>query len=154
MSFIIRALDHRKFEHLYGLSENALKDKGVVTYIADNTIFPCRVTLEGAKPGERVFLLNYVHLDSDSPYRASHAIFVREGAKEKRLLINEIPDYITQAYISVRAFDQNDMIIAYNHLEGSKAKTCIEEMLTNNNVEYIHVHFAGPGCYFARVERA
>jgi len=154
MTFIFKALDPRRFEHLYGLSDEALRAKGVVPCVADESGLPCRVSLEGAIPGERVFLLNHTHLVTNSPYRASHAIFVREGAREKKLPVNEIPDYILNACISLRAFDPDDMMIDYDHIDGARAKASIEQMLINNNVKYIDVHFAGPGCFFARVHRA
>jgi len=154
MGFIFKALNHSQFEHLYGLSDEDLKAKAVLSCIADESGLPCRVSLQGAIPGERVFLLNHTHLVTNSPYRASHAIFVREGAREKKLPVNEVPDYILNAYISLRAFDPDDMMIDYGHIDGARAKASIEHMLLTNNVKYIDVHFAGPGCFFVRVHRA
>lgn len=154
MNFIIKALNHDQFEHLNGLSDDALKAIGVVPYTADDAGFPCRVTLEDAELGGRVFLLNYTHLDSDNPYRSSHAIFVREGVKERRLPINEVPKYILKRQVSIRSFDQDDMMIDGEAIAGEKAKACIEKMLTNSNVKYLHVHSASRGCYMACVVRA
>ena len=45
--------------------------------------YPCRVTLDDAQPGEEVVLLNFEHLPVDSPYRSSHAIYVRANATSK-----------------------------------------------------------------------
>ena len=41
--------------------------------------FPDRIELRDAEPGERLILVNYVHQPADTPYRASHAVFVLEG---------------------------------------------------------------------------
>ena len=46
--------------------------------------FPCRVSLTDREIGERVLLLNHVSHDVANPYRASHAIFVAEGAGKQR----------------------------------------------------------------------
>ncbi|NKF24493.1 DUF1203 domain-containing protein [Solimonas sp. C16B3] len=35
------------------------------------------------QPGETALLLNDTHQNADTPYRASHAIFIREGAVKR-----------------------------------------------------------------------
>ena len=42
--------------------------------------------------GEKALLINYIHLNADTPYRASHAIFVREGATVSYDQVDEIPE--------------------------------------------------------------
>ncbi|WP_417623241.1 DUF1203 domain-containing protein [Paremcibacter congregatus] len=153
MSFIFNALDDREFSHLYGLSDAELAAQGVVTRIADSPSFPCRVTLEGARIGERVLLLNHTHLDVNSPYRASYAIYVRDGAKTRRLAPGELPDYLQNAQIALRAFDQKALLVAYKLTPGSEAHDHLDEMLAQPEVTHVDVHFAGPGCYFGRVTR-
>ena len=72
MNFICNGLNHSQFEHLYGLNDAELKSKGVIAYIADaKPGYPCRVTLKEVQPGERLLLLNFMHLKVDSPYRAA-----------------------------------------------------------------------------------
>jgi hypothetical protein len=39
-------------------------------------------------------------------------------------------------------------------VDGKVAQAAIERLLADPQVAYIHVHFAAPGCYAARVERA
>ena len=51
---------------------------------------PCRVTLADAEVGETVILINHTHLKADTPYRASHAIFVREGQPQAHLARGEV----------------------------------------------------------------
>ena len=43
------------------------------------------------EPGETALLLNYTHQPAGTPYRASHAIFVREGATAVYEAVDEVP---------------------------------------------------------------
>lgn len=154
MNFICKGLDDSQFEHLYGLNDTKLKEKGVVTYIADsNPGFPCRVTLKDVHPGERLLLLNYIHLNVDSPYRASHAIFIKDGGSTENCAINEVPETVANRPVSIRGYDNQHMMIEANAVEGLESKKCIQIMLNNNNVAYIQIHTAKRGCFLTNVER-
>jgi hypothetical protein len=39
-------------------------------------------------------------------------------------------------------------------VEGSDLAAAIEKQFRSPDAEYLHVHFAAPGCYAARVDRA
>ena len=81
MNFQIVPLQLKEFLPLFELSDPELAAKGARRMIADaNPGFPCRVSLEEAGIGERVILVNYIHQPTDSPYRATGPIFVREEA--------------------------------------------------------------------------
>ena len=81
MSFRIQGLSPAPFVDLYGLPEAELAARGAIRYVVDKTPgFPDRVELCDASPGQSVLLVNHVSQPADTPYRASHAIFVREGA--------------------------------------------------------------------------
>ena len=56
--------------------------------------------------------------------------------------------------LSLRAFDRHSMMRAADVVHGSTVEPVIEQMLTDADVEYLHIHNAKPGCYAARVERA
>jgi hypothetical protein len=155
LNFICKGLDHSQFEHLYGLSNAELKSKGVIAYIADSQPgFPCRVTLQDVQPNERLLLLNYTHLDVDSPYRASHAVFVKDGGKTKNCAINEVPEIITNCTVSIRGYDNQHMMVEAEAVEGSQSKQCIQKILANNEVCYIQIHTTKRGCFLTNVERA
>ena len=82
MSFQITGLDAAPFRRFYGLSDDKLQSSGVKRFIADEKPgFPDRIELRDVEPGEAVLLLNYLHQPAETPYKASHAIFVREGAE-------------------------------------------------------------------------
>jgi hypothetical protein len=54
----------------------------------------------------------------------------------------------------VRAFDEDAMMVGWELVDGRDADQAIERLLAKPNAVYLHVHFAAPGCYAARVDRA
>ncbi len=68
---------------------------------------PCRVSLEDAAVGETLILLNHVSNDVDGPYRAMHAILVREQADDAAPLVGRTPPVFARRTLSLRAFDAN-----------------------------------------------
>ena len=114
MSFRITGLDAAPFRRFYGLSDEELQSFGVRRLIADSRPgFPDRIELRDVEPGEALLLLNYLHQPADTPYRASHAIFVREWAETPYRAVDEIPDVLRIRPISLRAFDvSGDMVDA------------------------------------------
>ena len=95
MSFQITGLDAAPFRRFYGLADEELQGFGVKRFIADkNPGFPDRIELRDVERGEAVLLLNYLHQPADTPYRASHAIFVREWAEAPYRALDEIPEVL------------------------------------------------------------
>ena len=99
-------------------------------------------------------MLNYTHQPADSPYRASHAIFVLESAKERYDRIDEVPPALRCRTLSMRAFNSQGFIVTADLVEGRQAEGLIQQLLANPEVDYIQAHFAKYGCYAARIERA
>lgn len=154
MAFRISGLDPAPFVHLYGKSDAELAALGAVRYRVDQPVgFPDRVELRDAAPGETVLLINYTHQPADTPYRASHAIFVREGALASRETHDEVPDVLTRRTLSLRAFDARHMIVAAELASGAGIAPAIVALLAEPAVAYIHAHYAKPGCYAARIDR-
>ena len=58
----------------------------------------------------RVLLLNHVSHDVANPYRASHAIFVTEGAEEPAEYVDEVPPVFGPRVLSLRGFDADGMM--------------------------------------------
>jgi hypothetical protein len=56
--------------------------------------------------------------------------------------------------LAVRGFDRNGMMTGWELVDGGKLETAIEALFADGRAVYLHVHFAAPGCYAARVERA
>ena len=156
MSFIVSGLPVQPFQHLFGLPDAVLAAEGAIRHTADAPVgFPCRITLEDAPAGETVLLLNYEHQPADTPYRARHAIFVRESATAAQNLLDQIPASLAiRPYISLRAFDAGGMMLDAEVAPGAELIAPIERLLATSDAAYLHAHYAGRGCYAARVERA
>jgi hypothetical protein len=115
--------------------------------------YPCRVSLSDSRPGDELILVNYEHHAVASPYRMRFAIFVRKGEEtfDKR---DDVPEQLRKRTLAVRAFDADAMMVGFELIEGVKLENAIERQFANPGAAYLHIHFAAPGCYAARVERA
>ncbi|WP_332770403.1 DUF1203 domain-containing protein [Phenylobacterium sp.] len=156
MSFVITGLPVEEFRPLFGLSDADLAARGIIRQTATAPIgFPCRITLEDAREGETLLLLNYEHQPADSPYRSRHAIFVNERATETRRAVDEIPGCLAvRPQIALRAYDQAGMMTAAEISPGADLAPVIDRMLADARVAYLHAHNAGRGCFAARIDRA
>ena len=152
--FRIVGLPLAKFTPLFSLSESELAQKHARRLIVDaKPGFPCRVSLEDAELSERVILLPFVHQPAASPYQASGPIFVRESANEAILAPGEIPEVVRSRLMSVRAYNDEGMMLDAAVTVGSELEPHIEKFFANPRVSYLHLHNAGAGCYSCRVER-
>jgi len=155
MNFRIQGLDPQAFLPLYARSDAELAALGVIRMRVDAPhAAPDRIELRDAEPGETVLLLNHAYLDVDSPYRGSHAIFVREGATQAFDAVNTVPDCMRRRLLSLRAFDALGMMVDADVVEGTAIETLIERLFAQDQVRFIQAHHARRGCYAARIERA
>ncbi|MBX2854040.1 MAG: DUF1203 domain-containing protein [Rhodobacteraceae bacterium] len=155
MSFQIHALPARQFAHLFEMSDQELAAQNARReVVAVSPGSPCRVSLEDAKVGEEVLLLNYEHQAEATPFRASHAIFVRRGAAQAFPERGEAPDVFRSRLISLRAFNADHIMIDADAVVGVTLETTITRLFGIPGVEYLHLHYAKPGCFAARVTRA
>ncbi len=155
MGFRITGLSPAPFSHLFGLKEAALAAAGAIRYVATaESRFPDRIEIRDAAPGETVLLVNYEHQPAGTPYRARHAIFVREHAAAAFDAVGEIPPAMRARQLSLRAFNEAGMMVGFALTEGDAVPAAIGRLLDNEDAAYIQAHYAGPGCYAARIERA
>ena len=155
MTFRIRGLSPEPFRHLFGQSDQALAAHGARRCVAEvSPGFPDRIELRDAQVGESVLLINYVHQPAATPYRASHAIFVLEGATAPFDAIGQEPRVLRTRPLSLRAFDADHMMVDADLLDGSELELGIERLLARPDTAYIHAHYAKRGCYAALIERA
>ena len=155
MSFRICGLAATDFQHLYGLDDAQLAAHGAKRMRVDaHPGYPDRIELRDVAVGETVLLLNHMHQPADTPYHASHAIFVREGATEAAVATDEVPDALRHRTISLRAFDVDHMMVDADLVEGRELAGLVEKFFGNPDVAYLQAHYAKRGCYAARVERA
>ncbi|HEY3637502.1 MAG TPA: DUF1203 domain-containing protein [Rhizomicrobium sp.] len=155
MPFRISGLDPAPFRHLYGLAEDELARLGVQRHSVDSHPgFPDRIELRDLEPGESALLLNYVHQPADTPYKASHAIFIREGAETPFEAVDTIPQVIHRRMISLRAFDDRGDMLDADLVDGHAIEPLIARFLSDPRVSYLQAHYAKRGCYAARIARA
>lgn len=154
MDFRITGLAADTFRPLFGLPDAELARRGARRVVADvKPGFPDRVELRDAEPGESLILVNHVHLDEHTPYRASHAVFVLENAGQRFDRVNELPPALRVRLLSLRAFDSDHMMVDADVVHGAEAEPVIERLLANARTAYVHAHYAKAGCYAARIER-
>lgn len=155
MSYRISGIDPAPFRHLYGLPDEELARLNVRRCVVDaKPGFPDRVEIRDVEPGETVLLLNYVHQPAETPYKASHAIFVREGAETRHEAVDEIPEAIRTRMISLRAFDETGEMVDADLVDGREIEPLIARYLADPRVSYLQAHYAKRGCYAGRIERA
>jgi hypothetical protein len=153
MEFRISGLPAEPFQHLFALGDDELRRHGAVRRVAEDSGYPCRISLTDADAGDEVILVNYEHQDADTPYRSRHAVYVRQG--ERRYdKAGEIPEQLRKRLLSIRAFDASGMMVDADVAEGRMLESMISRFFANDAVAYLHLHFARPGCYAARVDRA
>jgi hypothetical protein len=154
MTFRITGLSPEPFRPLFDLSDDALHRIGARRLFADEPRLPCRVSIAHAEIGEEMLLLNYEHQPANTPYRASHAIYVRKLAERAFDAVDTVPEVLTSRLVAVRAFDADDMMIAADVSEGERTGELFERYLDDPATSYLQVHYARRGCYAARVSRA
>lgn len=152
MPFRIRGLASEPFAHLFALSDAELAAHGALRKIADGPR-PCRISLTDATPGDEVILTNFEHHAVASPYRMRFAIYVRPG-EQTFDAVGRVPDQLRRRTLAVRGFDDQGMMTGWELIEGIWLEEAIEKQFADGSAHYLHVHFAAPGCYAARVERA
>lgn len=138
MDYRITGLSADTFRPLFGLSDEELARRGAKRYVAH------------IKPG----FPDRVELPEDTPYRASHAVFVLENAGTTYDRVNELPPALQVRLLSLRAFDAAHMMVDADVVHGREAGPVIERLLGNPRTAYLHAHYAKPGCYAARIERS
>lgn len=154
MTYRIQGLPAEIFQPLFAMTDAELAAHGAVRRIADGRpVYPCRISLTDADAGDEVILVHHEHHAVASPYRASHAIYVRRG-EQRYDAVDDIPGMLRTRLLSVRAFDRAGMLVTAEVLDGDQLDATIRTLLADPRADYLHVHFARPGCYAAQVTRA
>ena len=155
MTFRIRGISPAPFIPLYGLSDAQLAARGARRYVVDKDPgFPDRVELRDACVGETVLLVNYEHQPAHTPYRACHAIFVREGAQSAHDAVDEVPQVLARRPISLRAFSTEHWMLDATLVAGTELAPAISQLFHDPAVAYLHAHYAVRGCFAATISRS
>ncbi len=154
MTYRIEGLRREQFMPLFAMHDGELAAQNAVRVTATGPGYPCRVSLEDAKAGEQLILLNYTSHDVATPYRSTYAIYVREDAGEIAPLIDATPPVFEGRPLGLRAFDADGMLRNAALALPGQADAKIRELFADENIAYIHAHNAAHGCFSARIDRS
>ena len=154
MTYRIEGLSPDQFSSLFALDEATLNAQGARRVIAaSDSGYPCRVSLEEARTGEELILLNHVSHDVPTPFRTAYAIYVRAQAREPARFEDAIPPVFATRTLSLRGFDADGMLHAGLLALPGEADRRIRELFGDPAVATIHAHSATYGCFLACIER-
>lgn len=152
--FQISAIDPAETSRLFDLDDHELAAINACRMQVDKKPgFPCRVSLQDAEVGEEVILMNYLHHDVQTPYRAAGPVFVRKNAPAAGLAVDELPGHLGHRLLSLRGFDHDAMLVAALTIKGDQLENELQNLLGNAAVQYVHIHNSSQGCYHCRVDR-
>ncbi|KAJ5963124.1 hypothetical protein N7481_013429 [Penicillium waksmanii] len=114
---------------------------------------PCRRCLKDGKRGDEMLLLSYDPFIATSPYSGTSPIFVHKKCDQYQSN-GSVPEQQFKRTLSIRAYDQNHMMVDFCVIKGDLLQERAEEFLSQTDVAYLHIHYAGPGCFAVRVDRA
>ncbi len=129
-----------------------LRERGGPIYVADAYPgYPCRRCLNDAEVGEELVLVSHDPFEQDSEYRSASPIFLHTESCAPNE--DELPLQLTRRQLSVRAFDEREMMIEAEVIDGVDLDETIEAFFLNPEAQRIHVHNASRGCWAVAVER-
>jgi hypothetical protein len=116
---------------------------------------PCRRCLRNAEVGDELMLAPYDPFTVRSPYAGKGPVFVHaQGCEPFRSAPGAVSEQVSGRLLSIRAYDGDAMMTEAGVLEGERFTERVSALLEDAQVEFLHVHFAGPGCFAFRVDRA
>jgi hypothetical protein len=152
MAYRIEGLAPAPFAPLFGMSDAALAERLARRAVADGPGYPCRVSLEEAEPGEPLVLVNHVSQEAETPFRAAHAIYIRQGV-ERGVYVDEVPPMLATRTLGLRGFDGEGMMRGALLALPGEAGAKIRELLERPEIAEVHAHTAALGCFLAKIER-
>lgn len=154
MTYRISGISPQNFVHLFGADEATLADHGAIRVTAEaDKGWPCRISLEDAKAGESLLLINHTSHDVATPYRSAYAIYVREKEADVAEYHDQTPPVFEGRPMAFRAFDAGGMLRSAALALPGEADAKIRTLFEANEIAYIHAHNAAHGCFSARIDR-
>ena len=116
---------------------------------------PCRRCLRDAPADVPLVLAPYNPFLVASPYTGDGPVFVHaDGCEPFDPVPGAVSEQVGGRVLSVRAYDCDAMMTGAVVLPGEELAARVPELLDDARVSFLHVHFAGPGCFAFRVDRA
>ncbi|KAL2834765.1 hypothetical protein BJY01DRAFT_252846 [Aspergillus pseudoustus] len=135
--------------------------KSVLKPVTEEWSGPCRRCLTDARTGESLLLLSYNPFLGSSPYTSPGPIFVHYPECDRAYICDgSVPEQQARRPISVRAYDSDHMMVegvvvvsGGGGRAGFELQKKLEELFEDSKVDYVHLHYAGAGCFAVRVDR-
>jgi len=126
-----------------------------IVYVVDeHPGYPCRQCRRDAEVGDEVILVSHDPFNADSPYHSVSPVFIHRTSCAGNVDPAQVPAQMTRRLLSVRCFDEREMMIDATVVPGTELCDVIERFFTADKADHIHVHNAERGCWAGRVERA
>jgi hypothetical protein len=116
--------------------------------------YPCRRCLTDARVGERLLLLPYDPFPQSGPYTGAGPIFVHADGCQGFRFTGEVPGQLRRRLLALRAYDQACMMTSAEVVEGGELEGALGEAFAAADTAFVHLHYARPGCFACRVDRA
>jgi hypothetical protein len=130
-----------------------VSESSILKTVTEESSAPCRRCLTDAKTSETVLLTPYNPFCGSSPYTSAGPIFVHFPDCIPYVCDGRLPEQQRRRTISVRAFDADHMMIDGVVVSGIELEKKLEEVFGDERVDYVHLHYAGAGCFAVRVDR-
>ena len=116
---------------------------------------PCRRCLRNAEVGDPLVLAAYDPFLLRSPYTGDGPVYVHaDGCEPFDGGPGVLSEQVAGRVLSVRAYDADAMMTEAVVIEGERFAERASALLDDAGVAFLHAHFAGPGCFAFRVDRA
>ena len=116
---------------------------------------PCRRCLRNAEVGDALALAAYDPFTIRSAYAGDGPVFVHaDGCEPFESVPGAVSEQVDGRVLSIRAYDDDALMTEAAVTAGEDFRERATTLLADPQVAFLHVHFAGPGCFAFRVDRA
>ena len=115
--------------------------------------YPCRRCLTDAAVGDRLLLLPYDPFVTSSPYSGDGPVFVHADGCEPHSPGRDVPDQLRSRLLAVRGYDAGSMMTTSYVVHGALLEDALRDVFSDQTTEFVHLHYARPGCFACRVDR-
>lgn len=126
-------------------------------HISDGGVVPCRHCLRSVAAGEPYLILAHRPFPAPQPYAEQGPIFLHADACERYPEAAETPAlYLTRERMLVRGYGSNDRIVygTGRIVETKDLVAASSEILSRDDIAYVHVRSEGDNCFHCRIEPA
>ncbi|WP_420549033.1 DUF1203 domain-containing protein [Curvivirga sp.] len=125
--------------------------------ISDGSGLPCRHCQQDIEEGEEFFLLAYKPFEKDQPFTETGPIFLHKHACTRYPETSATPEmFLKRESYLVKGYKEDDSIFygTGKIIPPSEIENYAKEILSNEDVSYLHIRSATNGCFSCRIDRA